>query len=84
MSRRRRYRATPRKTPNPRLIAIQIVLLLVALIAVIATRDRIGLGAGILVDSLSSEDVQVESNGGDLHKEKEETESQEDPLLEKD
>ena len=65
MARRRRRKAAPRSAPNIWLIAFQIAILVVALIAVIALRDGIGSGAGALVESLTSEDIAVESQSSE-------------------
>lgn len=55
-----RRRVSRRRRVNPMVTAIQVVLLIALLVMVIFFRDRIGDGAGALLDSLGSSDLQVQ------------------------
>jgi hypothetical protein len=48
-----------RRAANPMMTIAQVLLLLGLLMAILFYRERIGTGAGALVDSLSSSDIEV-------------------------
>lgn len=61
MARRRRRLVSPRQsTPNFGLIAVQIIVLTLFLIALLGFRDRFGLVTSSVITSLGSEDLQVQ------------------------
>ena len=58
---RRRPRTTRRKMTSPWVIAAQILVLLAFLVALLNIQDSIGDGTSAIVESLASEDVDVQS-----------------------
>ncbi len=58
---RRRPRTTRRKMTSPWVIAAQILVLLALLVALLNIQDSIGDGTSAIVESLASEDVDVQS-----------------------
>ncbi len=66
MGRKRRRRIASRKPPNRNLILAQVAVLVLALVILLAYRDRVGTTASLLVDAVGSEDIAVESAEGGL------------------
>ncbi len=58
---RRRSRSTRRKMTSPWVIAAQILVLLGLLVALLNVQGSIGSGTSAIVESLASEDINVQS-----------------------